>query len=140
LLSLLLSYIQWKDFKKKFTFTVGMVVKRSNQKVFLANGLLIIFLFTTVLSNAHAFGIFLKGGESVVSKQTPTGDLNFPFEENEKQEEEQFEAKSFFVCLHGESELFALAGAQEYKFYARLLLFRNSVHAPLYLFNKTLLI
>jgi hypothetical protein len=129
-----------KGFKKNFTFTIGMLVKRSNQKIFLAKGLLIIFLFTTALSNAHAFGIFLKGGESVVSKHAPAEDLKFPFEENEKQEEEKFEAKSFFVCLHGESELFALARTQEYKFYARLLLFRNSVHPPLYLFNRTLLI
>jgi hypothetical protein len=126
--------------QKRFTFTIGMLVKRSNQKTFLAKGLLIIFLVTTALSNAHAFGIFLKGGESVVSKHAPTGDVKFPFEENEKQEEEQFEAKSFFVCLHGESEIFTLAGAQEYKFYAHLLLFRNSVHAPLYLFHRTLLI
>ena len=129
-----------KRFGKFFTFTIRMVVKRSNRKVMLATVMLIIFLFTSTLSNVHAFGFFLKGGESVVSKHVPTGDVQFPFEENEKQEEEQFEAKSFFVCLHGESELFTLAEVQEYTFYTRQLFYGNSVHTPLYLFNRTLLI
>ncbi len=124
-----------------FTFIIGMHVKRSYQKLLLARVLLIIFLFTAILSSPHTFGIFLKADGSVVSKQAPTtGDVKFPFEENEKQEEEQFESKSFFVCLHGESELFTLAEAKDYTFYTRQLFYRNSVHTPLYLFNRTLLI
>jgi hypothetical protein len=129
-----------KGFGNFFTFTIRMVVKRSNRKVMLARVMLIIFLLTSILSNAPAFGLFLKGGESVASKHAPTGDVKFPFEEKEKQEEEQFEAKSFCVCLHDESELFTLDEAQEYKFYTRQFFYGNSAHTPLYLFNRTLLI